>query len=175
MKNIENKTRIVYYQKGQAKSLSFLYTTKLGGTCLKFLVKPYVSKISGRFSFSQSANCFTLSLCLFIWALFKGFTTDFTVIYDTTVYVTAITISGGIFGVCLKAYMSKSKAENIYKVQKGMYENIMQIKLQYNESMMQLAQKYHMTQDDVDMIDNISPINDGVDSIINDMKENIER
>ncbi len=49
MKNIENKTRIVYYQKGQAKSLSFLYTTKLGRTCLKFLVKPSVSKISGKF------------------------------------------------------------------------------------------------------------------------------
>lgn len=49
MKNIENKTRMIYYQKGQAKSLSFLYTTKLGRTCLKFLVKPSVSKISGRF------------------------------------------------------------------------------------------------------------------------------
>ena len=49
MKNIENKTRTVYYQKGQAKSLSFLYTTKFGRTCLKFLVKPSVSKISGRF------------------------------------------------------------------------------------------------------------------------------
>lgn len=125
-----------------------------------------------RFQFSKFLTLG--SLCLFVWALFKGFTTDFTVVYDTTVYVTAITISGGIFGVCLKAYMSKSKAENIYKVQKGMYENIMQIKLQYNESMMQLSQKYNMTQDDVDMIDNISPINDGVDSIINDMKENID-
>ncbi len=49
MKNIENKTRVTYCQKGQAKSLSFLYTTKLGRTCLKFLVKPSVSKISGRF------------------------------------------------------------------------------------------------------------------------------
>ena len=49
MKNVENKTRIVYYQMGQAKSLSFLYTTKFGRTCLKFLVKPSVSKISGRF------------------------------------------------------------------------------------------------------------------------------
>lgn len=49
MKNIENKTRVTYYKKGQAKSLSFLYNTKFGRTCLKFLVKPSVSKISGRF------------------------------------------------------------------------------------------------------------------------------
>jgi len=49
MKNIEKKTRQIYINKGPAKSLSFLYTTKFGRTCLKFLVKPSVSKISGRF------------------------------------------------------------------------------------------------------------------------------
>ena len=123
----------------------------------------------------QFSKILTLgSLILFIWALFQGFATDFTQVYDTTVYVTAITISGGIFGVCLKSYMSKSKAENIYKIQRAMYKDIMNIKLSYNESMMQLNQKYNMTQEDVDMIDNISPINDGVDSILNDMKENID-
>ena len=122
----------------------------------------------------QFSKILTLgSLALFIWALFQGFTTDFTVIYDTTVYVTAITISGGIFGVCLKAYMSKSKAENIYKVQRAMYEDIMHIKLQYNEAMMKLTQQYSLTQDDIDMSDINSPINEGVDDIINDMRENI--
>ena len=122
----------------------------------------------------QFSKILTLgSLLLFICALFKGFTTDFSQVYDTTVYVTAITISGGIFGVCLKSYMSKSKAENIYKIQRAMYEDIMNIKLSYNEYMMQLNQKYHMTQEDIDMIDTISPINDGVEDVLNDMKENI--
>ena len=122
----------------------------------------------------QFSKILTLgSLALFIWALFQGFTTDFTVIYDTTVYVTAITISGGIFGVCLKAYMSKSKAENIYKIQRTMYEDIMHIKLQYNEAMMKLTQQYNLTQDDIDMSDINSPINEGVDDIMNDMRENI--
>lgn len=114
------------------------------------------------------------SFLLLLWALVQGFTTDFTQVYDTTVYVTAITMSGGIFGVCVKAYMGKSKAENVYKVQKAMYEDIMDIKLQYNESMMKLNQKYNMTQEDVDMIDNVSPISDGAESVINDMKENID-
>ena len=122
----------------------------------------------------QFSKLLTLgSLLLFIWALFQGFTTDFTQVYDTTVYVTAITISGGIFGVCLKSYMSKSKAENIYKVQRAMYEDIMQIKLQYNEGMMKLNQQYNMTQDDLSMIDNISPIDEGIDNVLSDMKENI--
>ena len=49
MKNVDKKIRQVYYDKGQAKSLSFLYHTTVGRTCLKFLVKPSVSKISGRF------------------------------------------------------------------------------------------------------------------------------
>ena len=122
----------------------------------------------------QFSKLLTMSaLILFIWALFQGFSTDFTQAYDTTVYVTAITISGGIFGVCLKSYMSKSKAENIYKVQKGMYEDIMKIKLSYNESMMKLNQQYNMTQNDIDMMDSDSPINDGVETILSDMRENI--
>ncbi|MFQ6723953.1 MAG: hypothetical protein ACLRFE_01280 [Clostridia bacterium] len=113
------------------------------------------------------------SLILFTWSLLQGFITDFTQMYDTTIYVTAISISGGIFGVCLKAYMSKSKAENIYKVQKSMYEDIMDIKLKYNENMMKLTQQYNMTQSDIDIMDSTSPIDEGVDSIINDMRENI--
>ena len=92
------------------------------------------------------------SLLLFVWTLFKGLYIDYTSVYDTTVYVTAITISGGIFGVCLKAYMSKSKAENIYKVQKTMYEDIMGIKLRYNEQMMKLIKEYQITQDEIDIM-----------------------
>lgn len=113
------------------------------------------------------------SLILFTWSLLRGFNTDFTQMYDTTVYVTAISISGGIFGVCLKAYMSKAKAENIYKVQKSMYEDIMDIKLKYNENMMKLTQQYNMTQDDINMVDSISPIDDGMNDVINDMRENV--
>lgn len=113
------------------------------------------------------------SLLLFIWTLLKGLYIDYTSVYDTTVYVTAITISGGIFGVCLKAYMSKSKAENIYKVQKTMYEDIMDIKLKYNQQMMKLIQEYQISQDEIDINDMSNPISEGVDSIISDMKENV--
>jgi membrane protein insertase Oxa1/YidC/SpoIIIJ len=114
-----------------------------------------------------------LSVVLFIWCLLEGFNTHFGEVYDTTVYVTSITVSGSIFGLCLKSYMSKAKAENIYKVQHGMYEDIMNIKLKYNERMMQLTQEYQMTQSDVDMVDMDSPINDGVNDIMNDMRENV--
>jgi hypothetical protein len=113
------------------------------------------------------------SLLLFVWTLLKGLYIDYTSVYDTTVYVTAITISGGIFGVCLKAYMSKSKAENIYKVQKTMYEDIMDIKLKYNQQMMKLIQEYQISQDEIDMNDMSNPISEGVDNIISDMKENV--
>ena len=111
------------------------------------------------------------SLLLFIWALLKGFTTDFNEILDTTVYVTSITVSGGIFGMCVKSYMSKAKAENIYKVQRAMYEDIMKVKLQYNEEMMKLNKQYNMTQNDVDIIDSSSLIDDN--DVLSDMKESI--
>lgn len=111
------------------------------------------------------------SLSLFVWALLKGFTTNFSEILDTTVYVTSITVSGGIFGMCVKSYMSKAKAENIYKVQRAMYEDIMKVKLQYNEEMMKLNRQYNMTQNDVDIIDSSSLIDDS--DVLNDMKESI--
>lgn len=111
------------------------------------------------------------SLLLFIWALLKGFTTNFSEILDTTVYVTSITVSGGIFGMCVKSYMSKAKAENIYKVQRAMYEDIMKVKLQYNEEMMKLNRQYNMTQNDVDIIDSSSLIDDN--DVLDDMKESI--
>lgn len=130
-----------------------------------------IKRIEPKFQFSKILAIG--SLVLFIISLLQGFTTDLSQAYDTTIYVTAITISGGIFGVCLKSYMSKSKAENIYKIQKTMYEDIMDIKLRYNEGMMQLSQKYNMTQSDIDMIDNASPISDGATNIINDMNESI--
>ena len=69
--------------------------------------------------------------------------------------------------------MSKSKAENIYKVQKTMYEDIMDIKLKYNQQMMKLIQQYQISQDEIDINDMSNPISEGVDSIISDMKENV--
>jgi membrane protein insertase Oxa1/YidC/SpoIIIJ len=114
-----------------------------------------------------------LSFIMFVWTLYCGFSASFNQLYDISVYVTAITVSGGIFGVCLKSYMSKSKAENIYKVQKTMYEDIMDIKLYYNEEMMKLIQKYNLNQEDVNMADNTSYIDNGVDNIIGDMQESI--
>lgn len=114
-----------------------------------------------------------LSFMMFVWTLYCGFSASFNQLYDISVYVTAITVSGGIFGVCLKSYMSKSKAENIYKVQKTMYEDIMDIKLYYNEEMMKLIQKYNLNQEDINMADNASYIDNGVDNIVGDMQESI--
>lgn len=114
-----------------------------------------------------------LSFIMFVWTLYCGFSASFNQLYDISVYVTAITVSGGIFGVCLKSYMSKSKAENIYKVQKTMYEDIMDIKLYYNEEMMKLIQKYNLNQEDINMADNTSYIDNGVDNIVGDMQESI--
>lgn len=130
-----------------------------------------MSKKEPRFQFSKLLTIG--SLVLFIWTLSKGLYIDFTEVFDTTIYVTAITISGGIFGVCLKSYMSKSKAENIYKIQKTMYEDVMNIKLHYNEEMMKLISQYNVTQDEIDMSDMANPINDGVEAVYGDMKESI--
>ena len=57
MINIENKTRKTYKAKGPSKSLSFLYNTVVGRTCLKILIKPSISKLSGRFLNTKFSSC----------------------------------------------------------------------------------------------------------------------
>ena len=54
-----------------------------------------------------------------------------------------------------------------------MYEDIMDIKLYYNEEMMKLIQKYNLNQEDINMADNTSYIDNGVDNIVGDMQESI--
>lgn len=112
---------------------------------------------------------------LFIISLGKAFTTDFTQMTDTSIYISIITTCGGIMGLCLKYYMSKSKAENIYKVQRGMYEDMMAIKLDYNKKMIQILKENNITQQEIDSNDLVSNINidNGICNITNDMTESL--
>jgi hypothetical protein len=71
--------------------------------------------------------------------------------------------------------MSKSKAENIYKVQRGMYEDIMAIKLDYNKKMIQILKENNITQQEIDANDLVSNVNidNGICNITNDMTESL--
>lgn len=54
---------------------------------------------------------------IFFITLFFCLTRDFENVYDATVYVTAVTVTGGVFGSAIIWYEKKAQAENVSKIQ----------------------------------------------------------
>lgn len=88
-------------------------------------------------------------------------------ITDTTVFVTAITISGCAFTLANKHYYKKAQAENLVKIQATTYKQIMDIRLNYNEKMLQLKQKYNVSNEEIQEIESESPIDDISEETLN--------
>ena len=95
-------------------------------------------------------------------------------VFDTTIFVTSITVSGSIFGSNLCWYSKKATSENHYKLRISMYEDIINDRLYFNEEMMKLKKKYNMTEEDVDDIDNSGEIDELMDDEFNDMHNKMD-
>lgn len=115
-----------------------------------------------------------ISLVLFCVVLAKTMSVDYTNYFDTAVYVSAVTVSGGIFGMIVKSYNAKSKAENVSKIQQSMYHDTMKTRLWYNEQMCRIKKKYDVTDEDIEKIEMNSPIDDISEEQINDMKQTLD-
>lgn len=115
-----------------------------------------------------------ISLVLFCAVLIKVMNVDYTNYFDTAVYVSAITVSGGIFGMIVKSYNAKSKAENVSKIQIAMYNDTIKTRLWYNEQMALIKQQYGLTDDDISEIEENSHIDDISEEQLNDMKQTLD-
>lgn len=115
-----------------------------------------------------------ISLVLFCAVLIKVMNVDYTNYFDTAVYVSAITVSGGIFGMIVKSYNAKSKAENVSKIQLGAYHDTMKTRLWYNEQMALIKKQYGLTDDDISEIEADSPIDDISEEQVIDMKQTLD-
>lgn len=94
-------------------------------------------------------------------------------ITDVAVFVTSISISGGVYGSSMKYYFNKAKSENVIKEQLRAYKEIMKIRLSYNESMMKLKREYDMSNEDISEIESESPIDDVSEDLIVGINETI--
>lgn len=66
-----------------------------------------------------------------------------------TVYVTAITVSGGCFTGVLVSYLRKAQAENVYKLDVASYKDKSEVELSQLEKIVELQKKYGITEDDI--------------------------
>lgn len=118
-----------------------------------------------------------LFIVLFVYVIVRGVNYDFTNItyMDTAIFCACIASVGGIVGAIITKYYNNSNAENIPKIQLGLYEKSMKIRLKYNEEMMKLKKQYEMTSDDVNEIEsdsNMDEVTNGIlDTAISELDE----
>lgn len=96
-------------------------------------------------------------------------------VFDTTVYVTAITVAGGIFGSNLVWYSKKSASENHYKLRMSMYEDVVNQRLYFNEEMLKLKQKYNITDEEISELDISGDIDEIMDDELTNMKSKMDQ
>ena len=93
---------------------------------------------------------------------------------DTTVLVTAITVSGSIFGSNLCWYSKKAAGENNYKLRIALYKDSTETRLKYNEEMMKLMKEYDISEEDIEKINDSADIDDMMDNALNDTVNNLD-
>ena len=93
---------------------------------------------------------------------------------DTTVLVTAITVSGSIFGSNLCWYSKKAAGENNYKLRMALYKDSTETRLKYNEEMMKLMKEYDISEEDIEKINDSADIDDMMDNALNDTVNNLD-
>ena len=115
----------------------------------------------------------TASMLLFICTLLYGYVvmtylilSESASLYDLAFFVTAITITGGVYMTTAKHYYSKSGLQNTCHIRNGVYEQIMKVRLQYVEEVLKLQEKYNITEMEVSEIEADSPFVEISDSFL---------
>ena len=118
-----------------------------------------------------TGTIFVASVGLAFWLYISG---NIQNMYDVSVIVTLISVTGAIFGSNLVWYSKKASAENQYKLRMSMYKEAAKARLEYNEQMMILKKKYEMTQEDIDNIDMTGDMDDFMDSALSDVRSKLD-
>ena len=110
-----------------------------------------------------------LFIALLIYVVIEGVNYDFssTTMIDASIFCACVVAVSGITGAIITKYYNNSNAENIPKIQLGLYEKSMKIRLKYNEEMMKLKNKSEMTSDDENEIESESNMDEVTDGILN--------
>ena len=111
-----------------------------------------------------------ITVVIFVVCLYKGYTADFSTMLDVSFYVTAITLSGGVFGTCLVGDLKKSQAENAVKLKTELYRVASDERYKYNEKMVILKSKYMLSDEELAEIESDSPMADFETNALSDVE-----
>lgn len=114
--------------------------------------------------FEYSKLIATASLLLFLCTLLYGYIimtylilSESATLYDLAFFVTAITITGGVYMTTTKHYYSKSGLQNTAHIRNNVYKQIMKVRLNYIEEVLKLQQKYNVSEMEISEIEMNSP------------------
>lgn len=93
---------------------------------------------------------------------------------DTTVCVTAITITGGVFATNIGVYSHKAQIENVYKLKKDLYITANEQQIKYNREMLELEQKFNISKENIEALKYDSQLDEFKDSAISDIQNTID-
>lgn len=124
----------------------------------------------------QYSKALPIVTCLiFIACLTFGFISQKNNVMDTTFSVTAVTVSGGIFGTTVLWYMKKAQSENNIKLRGFAYEKETQERIKYLEKELELKSKYGEIEIDENFTQEaLDKMNYEADSAINESMTTIE-
>lgn len=96
-------------------------------------------------------------------------------ILDTSVLITAITISGSIFGTNLCWYSKKATSENVYKLRMHMYHDTVQLRLYFNEEILKMKHQYGVGDEEIYDNDNRGEIDEMMEEALGSMKNRLDQ
>ena len=94
---------------------------------------------------------------------------------NSTIFITALTVSGGVFGSSIIWYMKKAQVENVFKVKSTLYKTISREQIHYAEEMLKLQEEYGVSKDKIRNLDMDSQLDDLKMSAIMDMTGSLDQ
>ncbi len=91
--------------------------------------------------FQYSKIIVFVSGAIFIATLFFCLTRDYSSIYDASLHVAAVTVTGGVFGSAIVWYEKKAQAENISKMQLQHVKDVAEIEFNIYERKVRLQKE----------------------------------
>ena len=95
-------------------------------------------------------------------------------IIDSTLAMTSISVSGGIFGSSIIWYLKKSQAENSFKLKCEQLKQTVNYRLYCIEETLKLQQKYNVSSYQIDEIESKGPIDEMENSTMDNLSQIVD-
>lgn len=95
-------------------------------------------------------------------------------IIDSTLAMTSISVSGGIFGSSIIWYLKKSQVENSFKLKCEQLKQTVNYRLYFIEETLKLQKKYNVSSYQIDEIESKGPIDEMENSTMDNLSQIVD-